>query len=126
MQREANIFELKEKMHENFELIARLNEKWNTLLKFLGVQLRWKFTYLTFALFLKNEKVKTRDLSFLEEQVGSRATTGNSEIDPLLAEKYITTEHNVEEAVYFSKKSAMLMCGMDDGEMRFVRVSKSF
>lgn len=85
MQREANISELKEKMNDNFELVSRINEKWNGLLKFLGVQLRWKFTYLTFALFLKNEKVKARDLSFLEELVESKTTTGNSEIDPLLA-----------------------------------------
>lgn len=52
-------------MNDNFELVSQINEKWNGLLKFLGVQLRWKFTYLTFALFVKNEKVKARDLSLL-------------------------------------------------------------
>ncbi len=67
MQREVDVGALKQKLRENFALIPTLNEKWNSLAKFLNVQRHWKHAYLSFALFLKNQKLKNKDLSFNDE-----------------------------------------------------------
>jgi hypothetical protein len=48
----------------NFELIEKINNTWKPLAKYFEIQKRWKFYYVCYTLYLKNEKVKPQFLEY--------------------------------------------------------------
>lgn len=62
LQSEVDLSVLRGKLSDNFALLPQINEGWNSISKFFGAQRHWKMVYLHFALFLKNERIKAKDL----------------------------------------------------------------
>lgn len=93
LEHEIDVFALKSKLAENFDLLPQINEQWNSISKFLTFHRHWRFIYLNFALFLKNEKIRNRDLDFSQEPLPEIY----SETEPLNSVRIRT----VNESVFF-------------------------
>lgn len=62
--RAINMYDLKQKIENNINILKEINEKWKKMSNFLSIQRRWKVIYLHFLLFLKNQSLKSKEISF--------------------------------------------------------------
>jgi hypothetical protein len=83
----------------------------------------WRYIYLNFALFLKNEKMKNSTLLLGEEEETNEVDEINERI-PLFDRKDKGEEIN--EEVFFHRRTALFQCYLEEGDLRFAKVSKSF
>jgi len=103
-QKEVNITDLKRALAELFEAMPRIDAYWNQLSKFLHIQKQWKYVYLNYALFLKNEKVKNKDNS-----VNDYFSDDINEGSPLNDHK----DQVIADHLFFDKKAAIVMTYLD-------------
>ena len=61
LQKTVSITEWKEEIHHNSQLLVVIGQRWKRLSKYFYVNKYWKFVYLNYAYYLKNQQVKSRD-----------------------------------------------------------------
>lgn len=42
----------------NFELVEKINNNWKTIAKYFEIQKVWKFLFVCYTLYVRNEKIK--------------------------------------------------------------------
>jgi len=80
---EVNLNDISNTIKPNFKLICKINEQWTRIAHYFNINRAWKFYYLCFTVYLKNEKVSPTMLEDFGNSVeyDTIFKTGNHFID---------------------------------------------
>ena len=107
----------------NFLLIDRLNEDWTRIADYFAINRRWKFYFLCFSLFIRNEKLKPMVLEDFGNSVeyDSIFRSGNQFID-----KTSEKEALFNSIMLFEQNTCFISVSCDEEKMIVKKVSTYF
>lgn len=107
----------------NFALVDELGQEWSEVADYFAINRRWKFYFLCFTLFIKNEKLKPNEVEDFGNSVEYDAIfkTGNYFID-----KTSEKEALFNPVMLFEQNTCFVAAACDEEKMLIKRVSGYF